>query len=207
MAGGGVELRSDFGSNGTTQSITAVLNVVQFNYPWVLLVIFLVAFVANSVLTAESSTTVEPIVTGPGGKPLPRSNKKSKEERERRKLKDFSPIRKLIFVWLSAAVIITFVGNAVNIVAHALDEREEGWWCGEAPAVSGVRYESVWDALTNMLFIDIRLRFGVLLQCLPHLAGRYNTFTQHRSSAYMDCCAFGGACNIRGDDSSIFSSA
>ena len=143
MAGGEVELRSDFGSNGTTQSITAVLNVVHFNYPWVLLVIFLVAFVANSVLTAESSTSVEPTVTGPGGKPLPRSNKKSKEEREKRKLEDFSPIRKLLFVWLSAAVIITFVGNAVNIVAHALTKREDGWWCGEAPAVSGSGYEAV----------------------------------------------------------------
>jgi hypothetical protein len=27
------------------------------------------------------------------------------------------------------------VGNIVNIVVHAVSERKEGWWCGEAPAV------------------------------------------------------------------------
>ena len=137
MAGEGIELSSTFRLNGTAPEV--ILDITHFNYPWVLLLIFLVAFVANSILTTEaSSETIEPVVTGPGGKPLPRSAKKLKEAQEKKKkLKDFSPGRKLLFVWLSAGVIVTFAANATNIVVHALTKRENGWWCGEATAVSG----------------------------------------------------------------------
>lgn len=136
MAGEASELSSSPGFNGTT-NIEVLLDRTHFNYPWILLVVFLAAFVTNSVLTAEpSSESVESVVTGPGGKPLPRSAKKSKEAKEKKKLKDFSQGRKLLFVWLSAGVIITFVANATNIVVHALTKRENGWWCGEATAVS-----------------------------------------------------------------------
>jgi hypothetical protein len=137
MAGEGVELSSGFWSNGTSTT-TKLLDLAHFNYPWILLVVFLISFVANSVLSAEpKSTSVEPKVTGPGGKPLPQSTRKSKEEKEKRKLKDFSPLRKLLFLYLSAGIITTFLANAVNIVVHALTKRENGWWCGEATAVSG----------------------------------------------------------------------
>lgn len=141
MAGVEYEPRSDFGVkfNGTTTP-TVLLDVVHFHYPWILLLVFLTTFIANSILSAPASATVvEPTVTGPGGKPLPRSAKKSKEEKEKRKQQDFSPVRKLVFIYLSAGVILTFVGSAINIVLHALTERENGWWCGESTAVSGRR--------------------------------------------------------------------
>jgi hypothetical protein len=138
MAGGGIEQSSVWRRNGTATEIA--LDMTHFNYPWVLLVIFLTAFVTNSVLTAESSVdATEPVVTGPGGKPLPRSAKKTREAREKKKLKDFSQGRKLLFIWLSAGLITTFVANATIIIAHALTERENGWWCGEATAVGGGR--------------------------------------------------------------------
>ena len=135
----GIELSSSNGLFNGTTPVEVLLNVTHFNYPWVLLVVFLTAFVTNSILSAEPSleTVNEPVVTGPGGKPLPRSAKKAKEAKEKRKLKDFTPGRKLLFIWLSAGVISTFVANAVNIIVHALTKRENGWWCGEATAVSG----------------------------------------------------------------------
>jgi hypothetical protein len=140
MAGEGIEPSSSNGLfNGTETPVEILLDLTHFNYPWILLVIFLTAFVTNSILSAEPSTeSIEPVVTGPGGKPLPRSSKKAKEAKEKKKkLKDFTPGRKLLFIWLSAGVITTFVANAVNIVVHALTKRENGWWCGEATAVSG----------------------------------------------------------------------
>jgi hypothetical protein len=139
MAGEGIELSSSSGLFNGTTPVEILLDLTHFNYPWILLVIFLTAFVTNSILSAEpSSESIEPVVTGPGGKPLPRSSKKAKEAKEKKKkLKDFSPGRKLVFIWLSAGVITTFVANAVNIVVHALTKRENGWWCGEATAVSG----------------------------------------------------------------------
>jgi hypothetical protein len=141
MAGEGPQLRSGLESNGTsTPSTVALLDILHFNYPWVLCLIFVVAFVANSVLTADpAADSGKPTVTGPGGKPLPRSPKRKAEEEERlrRKRQDFSPLRKLLFYWLAAGVIATFIANAANIVIHALKMREDGWWCGKATAVRG----------------------------------------------------------------------
>jgi hypothetical protein len=144
MAGERVELSSHSGFNGTstiTDGPTDLLDLVHFNYAWVLFVVFLVAFVANSILSAERSSELKgPILLGPGGKPLPRSAaRKSKEERDKKKkLKDFSPGRKLLFLYLSAGLLATFVANGVNIVVHALTK--ENWWCGKATAVSGNKY-------------------------------------------------------------------
>jgi hypothetical protein len=138
MAGGRLEQSSNFGYHGA-EILTTLLDLVHFNYAWVLFVVFLVAFVTNSILSVEaSSQSKEPALTGPGGKPLPQSSaRKSKEERERRKkLKDFSPRRKLLFLYLSVGLLATFVGNGVNIVIHAL---KDNWWCGQATAVSGNR--------------------------------------------------------------------
>jgi hypothetical protein len=138
MAGEGVELSSKSGPGGTSTpaAILLLLDVVHFHYAWVLFVVFLAAFIANSILSAEpSSESKEPVLTGPGGKPLPRSTRKTKEEREKKKLKDFSPGRKLLFFYLSAGLLATFVANAANIIIHALTEND--WWCGEATAVSG----------------------------------------------------------------------
>ncbi|TAQ83126.1 hypothetical protein B7494_g8550 [Chlorociboria aeruginascens] len=136
MAGGSLELSSSSGIGNTTYPAAEILNLAHFNYPWVLLIVFLVAFTANSILTAEpSAESIEPTVTGPGGKPLPRSARLTEKDKEKRRLKDFSPARKLLFLWLSAAVLATFLLSAINIVVHALDEHEEGWWCGEATAI------------------------------------------------------------------------
>lgn len=141
MAGGRLELSSNFGYHGA-EVLTTLLDSVHFGYAWVLFVVFLVAFVTNSILSVEpSSQSKEPALTGPGGKPLPQSSaRKSKEEREKRKkLKDFSPGRKLLFLYLSVGLLATFVGNGACIVIHALTSIDNDWWCGEATAVSGNR--------------------------------------------------------------------
>jgi hypothetical protein len=143
MAGERVELSSHSGFNGTS-TITELLDVVQFNYAWVLFVVFLVAFVANSILSAEpSSESKEPLLLGPWGKPLPRSvARKNKEERDKKKkLKDFSPVRKLLFLYLSVGLLATFMANGANIIVHALTKSENSWWCGKATAVSGTEYK------------------------------------------------------------------
>lgn len=147
MAGEGVELSSQSRSNVSngkignlmvgngTSTPPTILRIVQFNYAWVLFAVFLISFVTHSILTAEpSSEPQEAVLTGPGGKPLPRSAKKYKEARERRrKLEDFSRGRKVLFLYLSAALLATFVASGANIVIHALSHT--GWWCGESAAI------------------------------------------------------------------------
>lgn len=140
MAGERFELSSISWHNRTRDETTPmeILDVVHFHSPWVLFVIFLVAYIANSILTAEPSTeSKEPVLLGPGGKPLPRSARKAKEERDKRKkLKDFSPGRKILFLYLGAGVLATFVANGINIIVHALTKVGDGWWCGKSMAVS-----------------------------------------------------------------------
>jgi hypothetical protein len=122
--------------NITLAPTTPLLEVIHFNYAWFLGLVFLIAFIANSFLSAQPATSQskEPVLLGPGGKPLPR--RKSKEDCEKKKLEDFSPGRKNVFLYLSIALLASFVAHGFNIVIHALVE-EEGWWCGEATAVSG----------------------------------------------------------------------
>jgi len=129
------------GSDTSGGTRTTLLDNVHFNFPWLLVAVYLAAFIIHSIVTAEPSTeSAEPQLTGPGGKPLPRSMRKIRAEWERRKrLQDFSPNRKLVFLWLSAGILATFLGNAINIVVHALTERDSSWWCGEATAVSNIQ--------------------------------------------------------------------
>jgi ATP-binding cassette, subfamily B, vacuolar membrane transporter HMT1/ACLQ len=110
-----------------------ILLYAHFAYPLIVLVFFLAAFTANSIWTA--SEVAEPSNSnGPGGKPLP-ANKNTDSLRKLRKQQlEVGPLQKAVFNWLSIAVIATFVGNAVNVIVHALTER--GWWCGESVAVS-----------------------------------------------------------------------
>jgi len=75
---------------------------------------------------------------GPGGKSLPTRQSKSVDKDKGGDV-DFSNSRKLLFNWLSVIVCATFVASAADIVVHALVKREEGWWCGQAPVVSGPR--------------------------------------------------------------------
>jgi len=96
-------------------------------------VFFLAAFTANSIWTA-SELAESPTSNGPGGKPLPAKKNTDSLRKLRKQQLEVGPLQKAVFNWLSIAVIATFVGNAVNVIVHALTER--GWWCGESVAVS-----------------------------------------------------------------------
>ena len=148
MAEGRIELSSMSWHNGTfngTSTPLEILNVVHFHYSWILSTVFLGAFVANSILSAEPSVEPqEPVLLGPGGKPLPRSARKAKEERDRRmKLQEFSPGRRVLFLYLASALLVTFIASGVNVIIHALTKAENGWWCGKETAVSDHGYRSI----------------------------------------------------------------
>jgi hypothetical protein len=145
MATEQVELRSHVWKHHASANTTTiapakeVLDIVHFHYAWILFVLFLAAFVTNSILKVDqpSADGKGPVLLGPGGKPLPQSARKLKEERERRqKLLDFSPGRKVVFLYLAIGILGTFVANGTEIVIHALTKSENGWWCGKEMAVS-----------------------------------------------------------------------
>ncbi|KAL8799413.1 MAG: hypothetical protein Q9182_005898 [Xanthomendoza sp. 2 TL-2023] len=118
-------------SNKTAQSILIYLH---FASPIFLFVFFLIAWTAHSIATASVHAPGKDPQdqTGPGGKPLPPNLRKSSKGSN---VLDFSPARKLLFNWLSVGAIVTFVANAVVIIAHALVHRKDNWWCGESVAI------------------------------------------------------------------------
>ena len=128
-----MSLSEPWASNNTAQ---AVLTYVHYAYPVVLLFFFLTAFIVHGVLTASEEDVIQtvPDQTGPGGKPLPRNIAPSVKKGKQRVL-DFSPARKLIFDWLSVGVILTFAGNAVTVIVHALLDKKHQWWCGQSAVV------------------------------------------------------------------------
>ena len=120
--------------HGTAQEI---LIYAHFACPIALLVFFLIAFTVNSIVTApkESSVTASTEPKGPGGKPLPKKKGPKPKAGCHHNKDDFSPARKGLFNWIVFGSILTFVGNAVVVIAHAIVDREDGWWCGQHVAV------------------------------------------------------------------------
>ena len=122
----------------TTQADAAkFLDFLQDAYPIILLAFFLVAFTVRSIATSSTTNSNgdEPAY-GPGGKPLPES-KKAKKAHKPDPGPELSRPRKLVFEWLSVAACLTFVADTINVIVHALYDRKQGWWCGQATVVSG----------------------------------------------------------------------
>ena len=118
-------------SNETAHSL---LIYTHFASPIILLVVFLAAFTTHSILSAPRTTVTQDAAsqTGPGGKPLPKKTRSCKSNVGL----DFSPGRKRLFIGLSVGSVLTFVASAAVIIVHALWDREERWWCGQAAVVS-----------------------------------------------------------------------
>lgn len=147
MAGAG-GAHHDISSEPWVSNHTAsrILHITHYAYPIVILLDFLVAFTIHSILTAadDTPTTAASTKTGPGGKPLPRNTRRSRKEAlKKTEATDFGRSQKLTLNWLVIGLIVTFLANAVNSIAHALAKRP--WWCGEAAVVS----------LTNFVNLNI----------------------------------------------------
>ena len=178
-----------------------IMIYAHYASPIILLVFFLVAFTAHGILTAPKEDVVlaETGQTGPGGKPLPRnSSPTAKAEREKRKAVDFSPSRKLLFTWLSAGVLLTFLGNAVTVIVHALLDRKDNWWCGQAVVVC------------DLILVLLHLRTlvnkppsdlcGCLVLCIlssPDIDRRHKASSNRCSSLHMDRGVHLGSYDLR----------
>jgi len=118
------------------RTATAVLVVLHYACPILLLFFFLLAFTLRSILTADNDTsnTNDPpgSPTGPGGKALPKLDP-LRGTRKKDYQEDISRPRKLAFQWLSAIAALTFIANAINVIAHTIwaSRDKVDWWCGQ----------------------------------------------------------------------------
>lgn len=112
-----------------------LLTYLQIIYPIALILLFVAVFTIRSIVTArnDNDDTPHSDQLGPGGKPLPWKSQKDKSEAN---AVDFSRPRKLLFISLQAGVLLSICGNIALVIFHALLEREQRWWCGQAATVS-----------------------------------------------------------------------
>ena len=116
-------------------------SILQIAYPLVVLFAYLVAFTVRTIATASTNDDDESpqqsTSLGPGGKPLPKHTKTHKNHRDEG-LQDFTNTQKLLFQWLTVGVTFSLLANIVVVLTHALYDRKEGWWCGQAATVCRV---------------------------------------------------------------------
>lgn len=114
-----------------------LLVYIRFSSPILLLTVFLVAFTVRSVVTASHGPARPPTTqaTSLGGKPLPTKSSASARAKQAERTEDVSPTQKLLVLWLSLGIIVTWVGTAALVVLHTVLARKENWWCGESVAV------------------------------------------------------------------------
>ena len=176
-----------------------IMVYTHYASPIILLVFFLVAFTAHSILTASKEDIIrpQPGQTGPGGKPLPRNSSPiAKAAREKEAL-DFSPSRKLLFTWLSAGVVLTFLGNAGTVIVHALLDRKDNWWCGQAVVVRQVEFLLCTTILTNRQLSDLRGRLILCILSPPDFDCRHKACSNKCPSLYMDGGFHSGSDTLR----------
>lgn len=109
-----------------------LLEYLRTCYPIFLLLLFVVAFVANTMAAASKANKDASQRMGPGGRPLP---KRSRSSGPFRKTQGFSKNVKLLFNWLSGAVLVTYLADAAIYVAHVMVARSEHWWRGQSVVV------------------------------------------------------------------------
>ncbi|KAB5570203.1 hypothetical protein GE09DRAFT_957754 [Coniochaeta sp. 2T2.1] len=105
-------------------------------YPAVLLVTFILSAAAYSIYSSKSEEElVQPVATGPGGKPLPVTKRKKKHAQTPAFEVHIGLWARRTFQYMTAALCLTFVANCAAVLAHGFDEQQPDWWCGEERVV------------------------------------------------------------------------
>ncbi|KAI1878545.1 uncharacterized protein JN550_000727 [Neoarthrinium moseri] len=126
--------------NPADEPIEIFRNVLQYSYPAVLLLAFVIIGATDSIITAlRKEGGIVATVKGPGGKPLPVTKRKRESQDDEDEDSYYSPASKSFFQWCMMAATFTFFCAGANVAARALTYRStsgaHGWWCGEPKTV------------------------------------------------------------------------
>lgn len=121
----------------------AILRQTQYIYALILLLAFVTGAAWYSVYNAKKEEDiVHSTLKGPGGKPLPITKRKRRDDGERKLGPRFGPTAKNVFRYLVAVVFLSYVGTGVSMFVHAFwHENPYKWskeglpWAGECSVV------------------------------------------------------------------------
>lgn len=149
-----------------------LLEYLRSGYPVFLLILFVVAFIANTTITAKKASKHESQSLGPGGRLLPQ---RLRSVPAYQKPREFSRNVKRVFDWLSVAVLLTFIADATIYIVHVMLARSENWWRGQSFVVCFARAlggNTSVDTIT-----DLRCRFVLRLCRATHGNARHLSLT------------------------------
>lgn len=121
----------------------ALRRQTQYLYALILLFAFVSGAAWYSVYNAKKEeVVVQTTVKGPGGKPLPITKRKKRDDGERKLGPRFGPTAKNVFRYLAAVLFLSYVGTGVSMFIHAFwHENPYKWskeglpWAGEGSVV------------------------------------------------------------------------
>ena len=142
---------SSFYDDGHHSTVDDVLMYTQYLYSLVLLISFVLLAGWYSVFNAKKDGDLsKPTLKGPGGKPLPITKKKKKDDGERKLGPHFGPVAKNVFRYLAAIVFLTYVASGTSLFIHAFFyENPYQWsreglpWAGDWTVVRAKPYRPV----------------------------------------------------------------
>ncbi|OKL56550.1 hypothetical protein UA08_08347 [Talaromyces atroroseus] len=120
-------------SSDALETARSLLFALQIASPIALLLAFVTAFIVCSILSARQLTPAVNTACGPGGRPLPKRTRSTMAVLKDRQ--NVSPRFRLVFQWLSLAVLLTFLVDAAINVSHAILYRSQHWWRGQATVI------------------------------------------------------------------------
>lgn len=123
--------------------VDVVLRETQYLYALVLLLTF-VSFAAwYSVYNAKKDDDIiQSHVKGPGGKPLPITKRKKRDNGERKLGPHFGLAAKNVFRYLAAVVFLSYIGSGASMLVHAFKYEDPYQWSRH-----GLSWAGEWTAV------------------------------------------------------------
>ncbi|KAI9167453.1 Heavy metal tolerance protein [Paramyrothecium foliicola] len=115
-----------------------VLRNTEYIYSLVLLVTFISCAAWYSIVNAKKEEDViQSQVKGPGGKPLPLTKRKKRDDGERKIGPHFGPTAKNVFRTLAAGVFLTYVATGMAMLTHAFRYEDPFVWSKQGLSWAG----------------------------------------------------------------------
>lgn len=123
-----------------------LLQNTQYFYAFVLLFSFLFCAAWYSVFNAKKEEDiVQPSVKGPGGKPLPITKRKKRNDGERKIGPAFGRTAKNVFRYLAAVIFLSYVVTGVSMFVHAFWHENPYKWARE-----GLPWAGEWSVVCRL---------------------------------------------------------
>ncbi|KAJ6781906.1 hypothetical protein PWT90_10905 [Aphanocladium album] len=119
-------------SNQTIPTPDLILRETQYLYSFILLLSFISCVAWYSIYNAKrQENIVQSQVKGPGGKPLPVTKRKTKDDGERKLGPHFGSAAKNVFRYLSAVIFLSYVATGASMFDHAFYHDNPYKWSKE----------------------------------------------------------------------------